>query len=170
VNYLSTEKPIIPVYLGTTMEIVENTLDAGLADFLARPLFCHLATASENGPRASPLWFLWEDEAIWLIATRSTKTFPERIEEEPRTAISIVDFDPETGRVQHVGLRGRATVEPFDGDRGERLLSQYLGEDKEEWDEQFRGLGEATDNYAFVRFVPETVVARDQSYSGSLAL
>lgn len=152
------------------MEIVENTLDAELADFLARPLFCHLATASEKGPRASPLWFLWEDGAIWLIATLSNKTFPNRVEEDPRTAISIIDFDPETGRVQHVGLRGHATVEPFDGERGERLLSQYLGDDKSDWAEQFRGLGEVADNYAFVRFVPETVVARDQSYSGNLAL
>lgn len=150
------------------MEIVEDTLDVELTDFLARPLFCHLATESEDGPRASPLWFLWEDEAIWIIATLATKTFPERIEEDPRTAISIVDFDPETGRVQHVGLRGHATLEPFEGERGERLLSQYLGEDKTSWDEQFRGLGEVAERYAFIRFVPETVVARDQSYSGSL--
>ena len=152
------------------MEVVENTLDVELEEFLSRPLFCHLATASEAGPRVSPLWFLWEDEAIWIIATLSNKTFPDRIEEDPRTALSIVDFDPETGRVQHVGLRGEATVEPFDGERGERLLSQYLDDDKTDWDEQFRGLGDVADNYAFVRFAPETVVARDQSYSGSLAL
>ena len=151
------------------METVENTLDVEIEKFLARPLFCHLATASEEGPRVSPLWFLWEDDAIWIIATRATKTFPDRIEEDPRTAISIVDFDPETGRVQHVGLRGYATVEPFDGDRGERLVTQYLGEEKTEWDEQFRELREEAEKYAFVRFVPESVVARDQSYSGSFA-
>lgn len=149
------------------METVENTLDVEIEKFLARPLFCHLATASEEGPRVSPLWFLWEDDAIWIIATRATKTFPDRIEEDPRTAISIVDFDPETGRVQHVGLRGYATVEPFDGDRGERLVTQYLGEEKTEWDEQFRELREEAEKYAFVRFVPESVVARDQSYSGA---
>jgi nitroimidazol reductase NimA-like FMN-containing flavoprotein (pyridoxamine 5'-phosphate oxidase superfamily) len=152
------------------MEIVEDTLDAELEGFLARPLFCHLGTASEDGPRVSPLWFLWENEAIWIIATLSSKTFPDRIEDDPRTAVSIIDFDPETGRVQHVGLRGRATVEPFDGERGERLLSQYLGSDESEWDEQFRDLGDDVEKYAFIRFVPETVVERDQSYSGSLAL
>ena len=152
------------------MEIIEDTLDAELEDFLVRPLFCHLGTISEEGPRVSPLWFLWEDGAIWIIATLSNKTFPDRIEEDPRTAVSIVDFDPETGRVEHVGLRGHATVEPFDGDRGGRLLSQYLGRDESEWDDQFQDLDDVAEKYAFIRFVPETVVERDQSYSGSLAL
>ena len=46
------------------MEIVEDTLDTELEEFLARPLFCHLGTASEEGPRVSPLWFLWEDGTI----------------------------------------------------------------------------------------------------------
>jgi hypothetical protein len=118
----------------------------------------------------SPLWFLWEDGAIWIIATLSNKTFPDRIENDPRTAISVVDFDPESGRVEHVGLRGRATVEPFADDRGERLLAQYCGADESDRDEMFRGLGEEAEKYAFVRFVPETVVERDQSYSGSLSL
>lgn len=68
------------------------------------------------------------------------------------------------------GTRGRGTVEPFDEDRGERLLSQYLGSDKSDWDEQFRGLGDVAEKYAFIRFVPETVVERDQSYAGSLML
>ena len=96
------------------MEIVEDTLDTELEEFLARPLFCHLGTTSAEGPRVSPLWFLWEDGAIWIIATLSNKTFPDRIKEDPRTAVSIVDFDSETGRVEHVGLRGHATVEPFE--------------------------------------------------------
>ena len=58
------------------METVEDTLDTELEAFLARPLFCHLGTASEEGPRVSPLWFLWEEGAIWIIATLSNKTFP----------------------------------------------------------------------------------------------
>ena len=34
----------------------------------------------------------------------------------------------------------------------------------------FRGLGEEAEKYAFVCFVPETVVERDQSYAGSFSL
>lgn len=132
-------------------------------EFLARPLFAHLATASEEGPRESPVWFLWEDRALWIIGSRATDTFPHRIEREPRCAVGVVDFDRSIGLVQHVGLRGRATVEPFDAERARRLLSRYLGDDENAWDERFRGTLGDPDN-VLIRFVPLTVVARDQSY------
>jgi hypothetical protein len=41
-----------------------------LEEFLSRPLFAHLATASEEGPRESPVWFLGEDGAVWIIGSR----------------------------------------------------------------------------------------------------
>src|SRR5687768_257035 len=53
-------------------------------DLLARPLFAHLATASEDGPRESPVWFLWESGAIWIIGSRRTDTFPSRLESDSR--------------------------------------------------------------------------------------
>ncbi len=134
-----------------------------MEEFLSRRLFAHLSTASEEGPRESPVWFSWEDGSLWIIGD-STDTFPSRIEGESRCAAGIVDFDPSTGLVQHAGFRGRATVEPFDRDRAQRLFSRYLGEDEAEWDAMFR---EALDDtgLVFVRFDAETVVVRDQSYS-----
>jgi hypothetical protein len=132
--------------------------------FLARPLFAHLPTASEDGPRDSPVWFLWEEGSLWIIGSRPVDTFPMRIERDPRCAIGIVDFELASGRVQHVGLRGRATVEPFDAGRASRLLSRYLGERQSAWDGRFLRTLEGQDGELFVRFVPETVVARDVSY------
>lgn len=134
-----------------------------LEEFLSRRLFAHLSTASEKGPRESPVWFSWEEESLWIIGD-SADTFPRRIGKEPRCAVGIVDFDPSTGLVQHAGFRGRATVEPFDRDRARRLFSRYLGEDQTKWDVMFREALDDTD-LVFVRFTPETVVARDQSYS-----
>lgn len=96
-------------------------------EFLSRPLFGHLATASEEGPRDSPVWFLWEEAALWIIGSRATDSFPRRIEGEPRCAVGVVEFDGSTGLVHHVGLRGRATVEPFAAERARRLLIRYLG-------------------------------------------
>jgi hypothetical protein len=155
------------------MKIVQNTgshFDSDdsrsrslLEEVLSRPLFAHLATDSELGVRESPVWFLWEDEALWIIGNYETDTFPKRIELEPRCAIGIVDFDLLTGLVQHVGFRGRATVHPHDESRAKRLLSRYLGENQEQWDTRFvEVLGDA--NFVFVRFEPETAVVRDQSY------
>ena len=134
-----------------------------LDEFLSRPLFAHLATTSEHGPRESPVWFSWEEGALWIIGD-SGDTFPKRIENEARCAIGIVDFDPTTGLVQHAGFRGQATVEPLDRDRVQRLFSRYVGEEKARWDDVF---SEALDDpgLVFVRFEPETVVVRDQSYA-----
>ena len=93
---------------------------------LARPLFAHLATAHADGPRHSPVWFLWEDDALWIISN-AKDTFPQRIATEPRCAIGIVDFDVSSGRVHHAGFRGKATVEPWEPERARRLLRRYLG-------------------------------------------
>ena len=149
------------------MEFVEDTLDVDLDDFLARPLFCFLATTDDGEARVSPLWFLWENEAVWIIAD-SEKTYPERVKRSPRVALAVVDFDATTGKVQHVGMRGRATVEPHDPDRAKRLLRRYLGPDESQWDEErFPDPATWDDRMVLLRVEPETVVARDQSYAPS---
>ena len=133
-----------------------------LGEILARPLFAHLATASDDGPRESPVWFLWEDGALWFIGNYKTDSFPKRIEREPRCAVGVVHFEVSTGLVQHVGFRGRARLEAHDAGRMKRLLSRYMGE-AEHWDSRFvEILDDAV--YIFVRFEPETAVVRDQSY------
>lgn len=151
------------------MDIVEDSLPVELGRFLDRPLFCFLASSTEQGPRVSPLWFLWEDDTIWIIADTHTKSYPRRVKRDPRTALAIVDFQPQTGLVQHVGMRGRATIEPFDGDRASRLLRKYLGEVKEQWNQE-RFAGPWDERWRFIRFTPETVVARDQSYEAGPTL
>ncbi len=135
-----------------------------LEEFLSRPLFAHIATASERGPRSSPVWFLWQDGGLWIIGNRRTDSFPSRVERDGRCAISIVDFDRTRGLVHHVGLRGRATVEPFEEARARRILTRYLGPKEERWDRRFIDSLDDPDN-VLVRFEPETAVARDVSYS-----
>src|SRR3954467_3845159 len=99
------------------MKVVEQSVSAGgravfdLDEFLSRPLYAHLAHASEQGPRESPVWFHWDGAALWIIGGTS---FPANLRREPRCAIGIVDWEPASGLSQHVGLRGRAEVLPFD--------------------------------------------------------
>lgn len=148
-----------------TMEIVEDTLDVELDAFLERPLFCFLGTVDDAAPRVSPLWFLWEEDAAWMIAD-DQKTYPDRIRENPAASLAIIDFDQSKGIVQHVGLRGHATVRPHDPDRAIRLLTNYLGPDVSEWDKsRFPDPHTWGDDMVMLRFDPETIVARDQSYS-----
>ncbi|MFC3958040.1 pyridoxamine 5'-phosphate oxidase family protein [Halovivax cerinus] len=149
------------------MDVVENTLPTDLETVLERPLFCFLGTASPEGsPRVSPLWYLWEDECIWIIADTVEKSYTTRVARHPETAVAVVDFDPGSGRVHHVGMRGTATIEPLDDVRAERLLRRYLGPDRSEWDDRFASLD--SDRWGLLRFEPATVVARDQSFSPSL--
>lgn len=149
------------------MEIVENTLEDPLDDVLARPLFCFLGTTSAAGePRVSPLWFLWQDGHVWILGDTVDKSYTDRIEARPETVVAVVDFDATSGRVHHVGMRGRAELVPLDPGRTEQLLRTYLGDDPDQWDPRFVDLD--PDRWSFVRFRPETVVARDQSFAPSL--
>jgi hypothetical protein len=90
-------------------------------------------------------------------------------EHEPRCAIGIVDFDRATGLVQHVGMRGRASVETFDVGRALRLLARYLGADQAQWDPRFRATlsSPGAEQAVLVRFCPEPVVARDVSFASA---
>ncbi|WP_394828081.1 pyridoxamine 5'-phosphate oxidase family protein [Pendulispora albinea] len=141
---------------------MNDDLDFDIDEFLTKPLFAHLATASSAGPRESPVWFLWEEGALWLIGNHGD-SFPKRLRNEPRCAVGIVDFDLAKGTLRHVGIRGIASIEPLDDQRLYRLLQRYLGADPADWNPSFRSL--VIDHLdLMVRIRPESIVARDQSY------
>jgi hypothetical protein len=149
------------------MRVVEQKVSEGdrpifdLDEFLSRPLYAHLAHDSGSGPRESPVWFRWDGRALWIIGGT---TFPENLRREPRCAIGVVDWDPATGLSQHVGLRGRAEVLPFDTEVARAIFAKYFGPDEAGWDPRFREDIEGETGVPLVRFIPETVVMRDQSY------
>lgn len=148
------------------MEIIENTLKESIDDVLELPLFCYLGTVSrEDDPRVSPLWYHWEDDTLWILGDRE-KTYTDRIERHPETAVAIVDFDVVEARVRHIGMRGHATLEAVDDGIVERKLTRYLGPDSDDWDDMFHDLD--PERWCLIKFTPETVVARNQSYQPSL--
>jgi hypothetical protein len=149
------------------MKIVERKVSAGdrplfeLDEFLTRPLYAHLAHQSEEGPRESPVWFHWDGAAVWIIGGT---TFPANLKREPRCALGIVDWHPATGLSQHVGMRGRAEVLPYDAAMARTIFRRYFGPDEADWDRRFDDVFTETSGLELVRFIPETVVLRDQSY------
>ena len=152
------------------MHIVERNVSAGdrdifdLDEFFSRPLYAHLAHASADGPRESPVWFHWDGHAIWIIGGTS---FPSNLQRDPRCALGIVDWHPATGRSQHVGIRGRAEVLPFDTAMARTIFRRYFGPDESDWDHRFDDVFTGDHALELVRIVPETVVMRDQSYKPS---
>lgn len=150
------------------MNVVERSVSGGdrpvfdLGEFLSRPLYAHLAHGSEQGPRESPVWFHWDGRALWIIGGTS---FPANLQRDPRCAIGIVDWDPATGLSHHVGMRGIAEVLPYDREMTKTIFRRYFGPDESDWDQRFRYEAAGEDaGMTMVRFTPETVVVRDQSY------
>jgi Pyridoxamine 5'-phosphate oxidase len=149
------------------MRVVERKVSAAdreifeLDEFLSRPLYAHLAHWSEHGPRESPVWFHWDGQALWIIGGTS---FPENLRREPRCAVGVVDWDPVSGLSQHVGLRGRAEVLAFDPAVARTIFQKYFGPDMDGWDPRFGEDIEGKTGVPLIRFTPETVVMRDQSY------
>ena len=104
---------------------------------LGLPLMANLATIAEDGaPRNAPVWFIWEEEALWMLGSAGGSAV-KCIEREPRCAVEIVRFDNEAGILLHLGLRGAATIEPMTADRFRRLLHKYLGPREEDWNGWF---------------------------------
>jgi hypothetical protein len=148
------------------MRVVEQKVSAGgaifdLGEFLSRPLFAHLAHTSEHGPRESPVWFHWDGAALWVIGGES---FPANLKRDPRCAVGIVDWDLATGRCHHVGMRGVAEVFPLNVDLARTIFRRYMGPDEADWDRRFDDVFDGSSCLELVRFTPETVVVRDQSY------
>ena len=70
-----------------------------LHEMLERPLFAHFATSGDDGPRVSPVWFLHEEDALWIVA-QERDAFWKRVQGDSRCALEIVDFDLASGLVQ----------------------------------------------------------------------
>jgi hypothetical protein len=149
------------------MQIIERSVSINgrsifdLEEFLSRPLFAHLATAGETGPRHSPVWFHWDGQYVWIIGGL---TFPKNIAMQPACALGIVDFSCATGLVHHVGMRGKAAILPFDSLTVQTIYGKYFGNAPEDWDKRFESSWNGKHPVPLIRFEPETVVIRDQSY------
>jgi hypothetical protein len=103
---------------------------------LSLPLVANLATMSPEGPRNAPVWFLWEDGALWIPGGAGGSSVG-RLEKDPRCAVEIVRYENREGVLAHLGIRGRGTVGPMEADRFRRLLAKYLGPDEGAWNPWF---------------------------------
>ena len=74
-------------------------------DVLSRPLMANLATVVADGaPRNAPVWFIWEEAAIWLLGS-SDGSAVKHLERDPRCAVEIV---PLRQRCRHPAASGTA--------------------------------------------------------------
>ena len=135
------------------------------ADVLALPLMAFLGTTSDDGaPRTAPVWFLWEDGALWMPGSAGGSSVA-RIARDARVSVEIVDYDNPGGVLRHLGLRGRATVGPMQADRFRRLLARYLGPE-DDWNPWFVDEIARIDDPSgrLIRLEPDSLFTNDVSY------
>jgi general stress protein 26 len=134
-------------------------------DVLTLPLMANLATVTQDGaPRNAPMWFLWEESALWLLGSTQNRSVA-RLTNDPRCAVEIVRFDADAGVLLHLGLRGVATIEAMEPDRFRRLLHKYLGEEGD-WNPWFiENVARIDDpDGRLIKLVPESVFTNNVSY------
>ncbi|WP_410659229.1 pyridoxamine 5'-phosphate oxidase family protein [Amycolatopsis sp. lyj-112] len=132
--------------------------------FLSLPLTARIAT---NGPTVRPTWFLWEEEAFWIL-TGPWARLPGRVLTDPVIALAVDECDLATGVVRQVIARGRAEILPFDVPRGRRKLGRYLGADETRWDQRFLSYlydDPAEKGTSWLRLRPDSLIAKDLSYT-----
>jgi len=129
------------------------------------PLMANLATLSEDGPRNAPVWYLWEDAALWMLGHAGSSSV-QRVLRDARCAVEIVYYDNAGGVLAHLGLRGAASVEPMSAPRFRRLLAKYLSPDDASWNPWFiENVARIDDpDGRFIRLAPDSVFTNDVSY------
>lgn len=95
-----------------------------LDEFLQQPHVGVVATLRQDGrPYTVPIWWLWHEEAIWLIGT-TTRVWCKQLKRDPRVSLCIEAGAPTPG---HVGIDGTAEAKElpdFDIWPIARLLSE----------------------------------------------
>lgn len=77
--------------------------------FLQGERVCRVATISADGsPHVSPLWFVWDDAALWLNSTVRSQRWQD-IGRDPRVSV-VVDAGEEFNELRGVELRGEVAV------------------------------------------------------------
>jgi Pyridoxamine 5'-phosphate oxidase len=77
-------------------------------DLLRRSRTCRVATAGPEGPHVSPLWFVWDGEALWLSTLTRSRRWTH-LRRDPRVAV-VVDDGTDFGELRGVELYGRVEV------------------------------------------------------------
>jgi hypothetical protein len=134
-------------------------------DILNLPLMANLATIANDGsPRNAPMWFIWENDAVWLLGSTDTSSV-KRVERDPRCAVEIVHFDSDAGILLHLGLRGVASIDPMSPARFRRLLRKYLG-NEDNWNSWFIENVALVDdpNRRLIKLNPRSLFTNNVSY------
>lgn len=129
-----------------------------LDEFLTSERTCRVATSSPDGPHNTPLWFVWDGEAMWFTSLVRSQRWTD-MERDPRVAV-VVDTGHEYGELRGAELKGeveRVGEAPRTGEPHEELekiealiAGKYFG-----------GAYGHDGRHAWLRLVPEKITSWD---------
>lgn len=129
-----------------------------LDEFLGAERTARVATTSPDGPHVTPLWFVWDGEAMWFTSLVRSQRWTD-MERDPRVA-AIVDAGIPFGELRGAELKGRVQPvgeAPRTGEPHEELeVIEQLMADK------YHGGRRGYDGrHAWLKLVPEKVSSWD---------
>ncbi|WP_127784575.1 pyridoxamine 5'-phosphate oxidase family protein [Rhodococcus sp. X156] len=128
--------------------------------FLAEQRTCRMATVSADGaPHVSPLWFIWDGEALWMQSITRSKRWAN-LARDPRVAV-VVDDGHDYLELRGVELHGSVEVVgevPRTGAPDEVLVPM-----ERSFAQKYFGLDELPHDgkHAWHRLVPTKIVSWD---------
>jgi len=130
-----------------------------LHEFLTTARLCRVATVgADGGPHNSPLWFVWDGEALWLNTLVKSQRWTN-FRRDPRVSVLVDGGDGYfelrgvelLGSVEEVGSAPRTGERDPALDAPERLFG----------DKYSNGTFVADGKHAWVRLVPDKTVSWD---------
>ena len=132
---------------------------AELDAFLTEQRTCRVATAGQDGPHLTPLWYVWDEAALWLYSVVRSQRWTD-ISRDRRVAV-LVDAGEAYGELRGAELRGAVEIVgevPRTGTADARLAEPerlYAG--------KYEGTGvmHHTGHHAWLRLVPDKITSWD---------
>lgn len=139
---------------GRRIAMSKEELDA----FLGAERTCRIATVSANGPHNTPLWFVWDGEALWFTSLVRSQRWTD-MERDPRVAV-VVDAGEDYGELRGAELRGKVEV-VGEAPRTGEPSSELETPEKLIADKYFGGQMIHDGRHAWLRLVPEKITSWD---------
>lgn len=134
--------------------------DAERDEFLDAERTCRVATVGQDGPHATPLWYMWDGSAIWLYSVVRSQRWTD-LQNDPRISV-VIDAGHDYAELRGVEIIGRVEVvgevprtgQPVDAlEPVERAFAQryFAGVDRLYYDER----------HAWLRVTPTKISSWD---------
>jgi|SRR5271163_36961 len=127
-------------------------------DFLDGERTCRVATVGTDGPHVTPLWFVWDGQAVWLTSIVRSQRWTD-VQRDPRMTV-LVDAGQGYAELRGVEIRGRARSVgevPRTGQPNESLVeperrfgAKYVG-----------GVFTHDGRHAWLQVIPDKIVSWD---------